>query len=117
MSTSNEGRRGSTQTNKSFLELSDEQKNRRAEELSTSEIGKLLLASAKVAKDSNLKDLEFILRLPYNNHGKAKKMRSLFREEKSMFKSTKINPLRGLISSGQQSDNSAIHEHQTNFKG
>lgn len=96
MSASNEGRRGSTQIKKSFSELSQRQKNRRVEELSVSEVDKLLLASAKAAKMSNKMDLEYVLRLLYNDHEKATKIRDLLKAEKSTVKPKKMIPLRGL---------------------
>lgn len=96
MSVNNEGHRGSTQIQKSFSELSERQKNRRVEELRASEVDKLLLASAKAAKMSNKMDLEYVLRLLYNDHEKVTKIRNLLKAEKSMVESKKMIPLRGL---------------------
>lgn len=89
-------RRGSTQKKKMFEELSERQKNRRAEEISECEVDKLLLASSKAAKKSNKLNLEYVLRLLYRNQEKATKIRSLLNKEKSFVNPKKINPLRGL---------------------
>lgn len=96
MSTGNEGRRGSTQTKKRFSELSERQKNRRVEELSASEVDKLLLASAKAAKMSNKVDLEYVLRLLYKDHEEATKIRNLLKIDNSKIEHKKMTPLRGL---------------------
>lgn len=80
----NNPRRGSTQKKKEFEELSERQRNRRVEELSTYEVDQLLLATVNAAKNSNQTDLEYVLRLLYKNHEKASKIRSLLKEEKSL---------------------------------
>lgn len=74
--------KGSTQTKKEFGELSDRQKNRRVEDLSSCEVGQLLLAAANSAKHSNQMDLHYLLKLLCDDREKASKIRSLLEAEK-----------------------------------
>lgn len=76
--------------------MSDRQKNRRADDLGSHDLSILLLASVKAAKNDQKKDMEHVLRLLYNDHEIATKIRSLLKDEKSLEKPKKIVPLRGL---------------------
>lgn len=82
----NSGQRGSTQAKKKFVELSDRQQNRRVEDLSFCDVGQLLLAAAKSAKQSNQMDLHYVLKLLYSDRDKASKIRCLLKEEKKKMK-------------------------------
>lgn len=86
------------QEKKNFSDLSDRQKNRRADDLGNHDVETLLLASIKAAKAANQKDLEYVLRLMYNNKGTATEIRSLWMAKTSIAKpAEELTPLRGLI--------------------
>lgn len=75
-------KQGSTQTKKNFEELSERQKNRRVEELSSFGVDELLLASAKAAKSANEGDLEYVLRVLYKDNENATKIRTMLKKHK-----------------------------------
>lgn len=79
--------RGSTQTKKRFEDLSDRQKNRRVDDLSSCEISQLLLAAVNSAKRSNEKDLHYVLTILHNDREKATAIRGLIEAEKRTNKS------------------------------
>lgn len=76
------GQRGSTQTKKKFAELSDRQKKRRAEDLSSCEMEQLLFAAVKLAKQSDQSDLYYVLKLLCNDCKTASEIRRLIEAEK-----------------------------------
>lgn len=88
--------RSSTQKKKTFNDLSQRQKNRRAEEMCGCEVQELLLASAKAAQKSNKMDLEFVLRLLFKDENKATEIRNLLDNAKSFVQPKKIDSLRAL---------------------
>lgn len=76
--------------------LSERQRNRRVEETASVDLKELLLAAAKSAKNSNEMDVQYVLRLMYNDLGSATKICSLLKTEKSLVPPKPIDNLRGL---------------------
>lgn len=74
--------------------MSNRTKDRRVAELDECGLQKLLLASAKAAKETGEKDMEYVLKLLYNNHEVAKKIRDLLKVQDPY--PQKIDPSRGL---------------------
>lgn len=67
---------------KNFDELSERQKNRRAEDFGAFEVDQPILASVKAAQKSNETDLAIVLRKLYKYHGKATKILSLLQKNR-----------------------------------
>lgn len=79
---SSDQQRGNTQPKKDFADLSDRQKNRRADELNDFGLDELLFATKKAAKKTNEIDLEHVLNLLYKDHKNATKIRNLLSTSK-----------------------------------